>query len=169
MPTYRLRIIGAVLMSAAIAAGTVQDARAQRRFVFVGSEPQLAVPGLEIVTLRDTVQDACYLLFVMKGPAAVPQAPSLALDAAKAERDRKLAGLAGQFDRAQYTPAPGVPQASPLRYEWEAQKAQSDYERVLLDYHFKQLEDSIAQVAAGARLAVTGPAPCSAPAKTPDR
>jgi hypothetical protein len=158
-------MIGAVLMAAAVAAGAVQDAGAQQRFVLVGSEPQLALPGLEIVTIRDTVQDACYLLFVVKGrPAGLEQAP-LALEAAKAERDRKLAALAGQFDRAQYTPAPGVPQASPLRYEWEAQKAQSDYERALLDYHFKQLEDSIAQVAASARLAVTGPAPCSAPAK----
>jgi len=118
------------------------------------------VPGLQIVTLRDTAaQNACYTLFVVEAPPAASQPPPQAIDSAAAARDQRLQALSADFERAQYAPIPAVPSLNALQFELEAQKAQSDFTRAVLDYHFARLEELLAQLK-GSHVAVTGPGPC---------
>ena len=76
-------------------------ATAQARFDVAAEEVLPAVDGLRIVTVRDTVLNVCYALFVLdaRSPAARtanPGPPNIA--AAAGERDRRLSALARDFE-----------------------------------------------------------------------
>jgi len=160
----RLRNVLARFVLLLVPFGIAQPAlHGQQRFAMISREALPLVPGLQIVTLRDTAsQNACYTLFLVEAPAAASQAPPQTVESATAARDQRLQALAADFERAQFAPIPGVPSLNALQVELEAQRAQSDFNRAVLDYHFARLEESLAQLAKGSRLAVTGPASCPA-------
>ena len=89
-----------------------------------------------------------------------PPADLATLEAAAALRDYRLQELSTEFQRALFAPVPAVPAPNTLQYEWEGQKVQSEFERAFLRSEFARLEDWLAQIARGPRLAVSGPAPC---------
>jgi hypothetical protein len=156
-------LVGASVLCALFTGGA--ELRAQGRFVAVTRDAITAVPGLQIVTIRDTVQEACYVLFMIEGarPPTQPHAESATLEAAAALRDQRLWELSTDFERALYAPVPAVPAPNMLKYEWEGQKAQSEFDRAFLGSEFARLEDWLAQIAKAPRLAVSGPAPCGPP------
>ena len=122
-----------------------------------------AVPGLQIITIRDSVQEACYVLFMIEGARSAtiqPQADLANLEAAAARRDSRLQELSTSFEHALYAPIPAVPAPNMLKYEWEGQKAQSAFDQAFLASQLSRLEDWLVQIAQGPRLAVSGPAPC---------
>lgn len=155
-------LVGASALCALLTGGA--ELRAQGRFVAVTRDEITAVPGLQVVTIRDTVQEACYVLFMIEGarPPTIQPPEFATLEAAAALRDQRLQELSTEFERALYAPVPAVPAPNTLQYEWEGQKAQSDFDRAFLRSEFARLEDWLAQIAAGPRLAVSGPAPCGA-------
>ncbi len=137
--------------------------RAQNRFVAVAHDTIAVVPGLDVVTVRDTAQDVCYVLFTFEGDrsAAAPNAAASPA-AAAAERDRRLQDLAAEFDRSQYNVYPAVPPPNVLKYVFEAQKAESDADRAFIEAEVARIEQSLARLAKLPRIAVGGPAPCGA-------
>ena len=145
--------------------------RGQGRFVVVARDALPLVPGLSVVTVRDSVQEACYVLFLIEDahPAIARdrgELPTLA-DAA-ALREARLQELSAEFERMQYPISAGIPK-NPLKFVWEGQKIQNDFERAFLEREFALLEGWVAQIATGPRLAVSGPAPCTPPpAKSPE-
>jgi hypothetical protein len=154
-------LVGGSILCALLTGGA--ELGAQGRFAAVTRDTIAAVPGLQIVTIRDTVQEACYVLFMIEGPrlpTIQPHAESATLEAAAAFRDHQLQELSTEFERALYAPVPAVPAPNMLRYEWEGQKVQSEFDRAFLESQFARLEDWLAQIAKGPRLAVSGPAPC---------
>jgi hypothetical protein len=140
---------------------TASTAHAQR-FDAARREAVAAIPGLDVVTIRDTVLNACYTLFIME--SAVQPARPLRADPASVqdlanERDRRLAELLAEYERSQYATVPGFVVPS-LRFAWEGDKVQGEYERRLRDKEIDRLEEQLAHVASAPRLAVTGPVPC---------
>ena len=144
---------------------TASSAHAQR-FDAARRETVAAIQGLDVVTIRDTVLNACYTLFIME-PAVQPVRPVRAdpasLQDLAEERDRRLSGLLVEYERSQYAAVPGFPVPNPLRYAWEGNKVQGEYERRLRDKEINRLEEQLAHIASAPRLAVTGPVPCGAP------
>lgn len=161
----------AAVMLWAVAVGGAQQ-RTPGRFVAVTQDALPAMPGLQVVTIRDSVQDACYVLFVMEGehPASSGDQgePPPTLAAATALRDAKLQQLGVEFERTQYPIAAGIP-PNPLKFVWEGQKIQNDFERAFLEREFARLGAWVAQLGTGPRLAVSGPGPCSAPPPSKSR
>lgn len=157
-----MRAIAVGLLCALLTAGAI--AREQTRFEPTAREPVAAVPGLEVVTLRDAAANACYTLFIMRPDirAGIPAPTDAAtLRELAGARDRTLAMLSEQFERGQYGGVPGNLGANPLRYQWEGDKVQSEYERRVRQEEFGRLEALLAQIAAEPRIAVAGPAPCA--------
>ncbi|HEX5108268.1 MAG TPA: hypothetical protein VFV95_07475 [Vicinamibacterales bacterium] len=137
-----------------------------QRFDAARRETVAAIPGLDVVTIRDTVTNSCYTLFILE--PAIPRVPSVVPDQRSAqeladERDRRLAALLAEYERSQFAPVPGFPVPT-LRYGWEGNRVQSEYEQRLRDKEFSRLEEQITRLAAAPRLAVAGPSSCTAPA-----
>ena len=155
--TIRIAAWGAAVVLAASAPAHAQ------RFTAVGREAVTAIPGLEIVTLRDAVLNVCYTLFMLEptlqpSPVTIPDSRSL--QELADERDRRLAALLAEHERQQYAPVPGfVPNS--LRYAWEGTRVQGEFDRALRDKELNRLEEQLARLAAAPRLTVTGPAPCA--------
>jgi hypothetical protein len=144
---------------------TASTAHAQR-FDAARREAVAAIPGLDVIMIRDTVLNACYTLFVMEpvGESARPlRADPASIPDLANERDRRLAALLAEYEQSQYAAVPGFPVPNPLRYAWEGNKVQSEYERRLRDKEISRLEEQLAHMASTPRLAVTGPVPCGAP------
>ena len=155
---YGVAAIGA--WCAVLAAGaTVQ---AQTRFDSVAREAVPAVPGLEVVSVRDLALGSCYTLFLFQPQSSAPViAPldSATLDAAVAERDRRLDALSAGIQRlieAQRT----VTIPNPLRYQFEVEKALADFEQVARQAILARVDARLAEIAASPRLAVAGPSRC---------
>jgi hypothetical protein len=133
--------------------------RAQARFVAVGREAVAGASGLEVVTIRDQTLAACYTVFVMEAtPTQAPPVELTSIDAALAQRDRRLADLSGELERSLATATPGTLGPNVLRFEWEGQKAQADYERALREHEMARLEARL--IATARKMAVSGPSPC---------
>jgi hypothetical protein len=144
---------------------TASSAHAQR-FDAARRETVAAIQGLDVVTIRDTVLNACYTLFIMESvvqPVRPVRADPASLQDLAEERDRRLSALLVEYERSQYAAVPGFPVPNPLRYAWEGDKVQGEYERRLRDKETNRLEEQLAQIASAPRLAVTGPVPCGAP------
>jgi hypothetical protein len=163
-------IAGALCAMAAAATALQAQARFEilsRDAVAVSPAQAVAVPGLQIVTVRDNAIGACYTVFVMDPPRSAESAPRVdtsSVDAAAARRDRQLADLTGEFDRALASPTPGTLGPSSLRYELEGQKIQSDFDRTLREQDVARIERRLEQMAQLPRMAVSGPAACPKPA-----
>src|SRR3954470_4037240 len=103
MSRARKSLLGAGVLCAVVAWGA--PLRAQGRFVVVARDALAVVPGLTLVTIRDSVQEACYILFVIEdAPPAVTDRPGEppTLPAAAAIRDAQLQQLSAEFERTQY-------------------------------------------------------------------
>src|SRR5262245_30775724 len=66
-------------------------------------EPVAAIPGLDIVTIRDTATNTCYTLFILE--PSIQRVPSIVPDQRSAqeladERDRRLAALLADYERS---------------------------------------------------------------------
>ena len=159
------RIVAGVLC--ALLAGGAAIA-AETRFEVSSRETVAAVPGLQIVTVRDNVLKACYTLFIVEPvrQAGTATRTESTVPEAAAERDRQLSALSADYERALVAAMPGTLGPNALRYEWEGDKVQSDYELRLRERELTRLEEQIAQIATAPRLAVAGPAPCVAPPPT---
>ena len=144
----------AALLCGALLA-TVPSLSAQSRFEALKQDTVPEVAGLRVITLRDTLLDACYTLFMMEPvgpPAGAPQAPPIdearqqAIDRIRdaAERhDQQVAELSLQFQsKTGLTPEmariPGLAVARNVsladylvKYDVERMKADSEYEGVL--------------------------------------
>src|SRR5262245_24700776 len=121
----RLWVCGALLVGAA-------TLRAQSRFEALTHEPLAGPPGLEVVTVRDHLLNGCYTLFVTRSAplqTTAPVEPPSVADAA-AERDRRLSDLSASLEKALVNNVPGSLGPDMLKYEWEGQKVQSEFDRV---------------------------------------
>jgi hypothetical protein len=159
----RVQAAGVVLLGALVADGT--PVAAQGRFKAIAREAVAVTPHLQIVTVLDTVQSACYLLFVIE-----PDPPAgRHFDAARTDvqsavtlRDRRLAELNDAYEQGFRTLYPGTPPLSVLRFEWEGWKVQSEYERVVRENELAWLEEELERIAAAPAVTVSGPVPCGA-------
>jgi len=153
-------LIGVALLCA-IASGSAA-LQAQTRFTVLSRETVAIVPTLQVLTIRDAAQDSCYLLFTMDlalpAAARVPVQPSDVADAT-ARRDRRLADLNRAYEQNFGSQFVGGP-ANILPYQFEAQKIQTDFERVLRNEELTRLEAQLERMLAAPKVAVSGPAPC---------
>jgi hypothetical protein len=82
------------------------------------------------------------------------------VDDAIVQRDRRLSDLSAEFERSLSTATPGTLGPNVLKFEWDGQKVQSDYERALREHELARLE--VRLIAAARKVAVSGPSPCLA-------
>ena len=118
-----------------------------------------------IVTILDTVQDACYLLFQVEPKrTAVRRFDSTPSDvqSAAAVRDHQLAELNDTYEQGFKSLYPGTPPLSLLRFQWEGWKVQNEYDRVVRENELAWLEGVLDRIAAAPSVAVSGPVPCGA-------
>jgi hypothetical protein len=81
----RAGVLGALLVASA-------GVGAQDRFQLVTRDVVAAVPGLEIVRLRDSALSACYTLFIVRSPAAALVAPLVEPTSSMPPRPNAIAG-----------------------------------------------------------------------------
>ena len=165
----QLRIVstGAVCVLLAGAA----TVRAQGRFEALSRERVAGAADVEIITVRDKTLNTCYSLFLLNTatPALNPaQIAAPTAEDAAIERDHRLSELSTAFERARSSVVAGAPGPDWLKYQWEGQKAQNEFERVVREKNLARLETQIRQIAEAPKLAVSGPAPCSVRAPSPD-
>jgi hypothetical protein len=154
------RLIGAALLCAiATAPASLQ---AQSRFTLLSRETVAITPTLQVVTIRDAAQGSCYLLFTidlsLPSPTRVVAQPTDVAEAA-ARRDRRFAELNRAYEQSFGSLYVGTP-ANALPYQFEAQKIQMDFERVLREQELTRLEAQLERILTGPKVAVSGPAPC---------
>jgi len=133
--------------------------RAQVRFDAVAREAVAAVPGLEILSVRDQALGSCYTLFLFQPQSPAPvTAPvdSTTLDAAVAERNRRLDALSANLQRLVETQRV-VTVPNPLRYQFDGEKALADFEQVARETGLARVDARLAEIATTPRLAVAGP------------
>jgi len=140
--------------------------QAQARFDSVAREAVAEVPGLEVVSLRDQALGNCYTLFLFQPRSPAPVAApvdSAALDAAVAERDRRLDALSADLQRLVETQRV-VTTPNPLRYHFDGEKVLADFEYLVREAILARVDARLAEIATAPRLAVAGPVRClSAP------
>lgn len=145
--------VGAALMAGA-------SLHAQARFEALTHDQVAGAPGLEIVTVRDQALKVCYTLFVIDGaPPGQGALVEPVVDDAVAQRDRRLSDLSAEYERSLSTATPGTLGPNVLKFEWEGQKAQSDYERAVRERELARIEARL--IASARKLAVSGPSPCA--------
>jgi hypothetical protein len=158
-------VVGGLILGAAQIQG-----QTQARFQATSREVVGSAPGLQIVTVRDSMLNACYTVFVIDASSVASPAPAAAnIEDAARERDQRLSDLSAEFEHGLLGGVPATLTANPLRYQWEANKAQSDYERVVRQAEMARLSDQIAQLASAPRIAVAGPTACEKPSSAAPR
>jgi hypothetical protein len=161
-------LMGAGALCLLLAGGT--DIRAQGRFTAVARSDVESVPRLQIVTIRDTVQQACYIVFMTGGApktSGAPRGEPPPLEDPTAVRDRRLQELSTEFERALYASMPGTLGPNTFKFQWEGQKVLGEFERAFFEREFARLEDAVRQIETQPSLAVSGPVSCEArPAST---
>ena len=159
--TERRRTAAAIGASCALLAASTA-VQAQARFDSVARETVAAVPGLEVVSVRDLALGSCYTLFLFQPQSPAPvTAPvdSTTLDAAVAKRDRRLDALSADLQRLVETQRI-VTISNPLRYQFDGEKALADFERIAREAILARVDARLAEIAAAPRLAVAGPSRC---------
>jgi hypothetical protein len=162
--SWQQRNTGIGALCALLAIGTTLHAQA--RFEAMTRDAVAAVPGLEVVTIRDNAVNNCYTLFVIHPvrPAQnLDQVEPMSVEGAAAQRDHRLSELSAEFENALWAALPGTLGPDSLKYQWEGQKAQSEFERVLRETELAKLEAWLRPIADAPRLAVAGPGPCRTP------
>jgi hypothetical protein len=155
----RSLLYGIVLLYSTFSASPVLGA--ESRFKALATDS--LVPGLQIVTMLDTAQGACYLIFLTESDSPRERhftAQQSDVDRATTWRDRRLAELSQAYDQAFYAVYPGTPPINVLRFSWEAEKVQSEYERIVRENELAWFEEQLERIALLPRIAVSGPAPC---------
>jgi hypothetical protein len=137
--------------------------KAQARFDYVTREAVAAVPGLEVINVRDRAFGSCYTLFLfqpqlMASVTAPVDAQSVL--AAAAERDRRLDAVSAELHRLETTQKMVTVQ-NPLQQQLDGQKALADFEQVAREAILARIDARLAEIATAPRLAVAGPVPCS--------
>jgi hypothetical protein len=149
-----------VALCALFAAGVT--AQEQGRFDPVVREAVAAVPGLEVVSVRDRALGSCYTVFLFQPQSPAPitdPVDSLTLDAALGKRDRKLEALSADLQRLVETQRT-VTVPNPLRYHFDGLKALADYEQIAREAILARIDARLAEIAGAPRLAVAGPSRC---------
>jgi hypothetical protein len=153
-------VAATIAVSVLLAAGGV--VQAQTRFDSVTRDTVAALPGLEVVSVRDRALGDCYTLFLFQPPSPAPVvAPvdSTTLDAALAERDRRLDALSADLQRHVET-LRVVTVPSPLRYYFDGLKSLVDFEQLAQEAMLARVDARLAEIAMAPRLAVAGPVRC---------
>ena len=159
--TERRRTAAAIGASCALLAATTA-VQAQARFDSVAREAVAAVPGLEVVSVRDLALGSCYTLFLFQPQSPAPittPVDSMTLDAAVAERDRRLDALSADLQRLVETQRT-VTVPNPLRYQFDGEKALANFEQIAREAILARVDARLAEIAAAPRLAVAGPSRC---------
>jgi len=140
---------------------------AQARFEALSREGVAAVPGLQIVAVRDAALNICYTLFVLTPAQPAPARPDVrSVPDAAGARDQQLAAVLGEFERGLSSASPAMLVNNPLKFQWEAQNAQIEYEHALRQSELARVEEELAQIRDTPHLAVSGPVSCT-PAAAP--
>ena len=142
------------------------NARAQARFDAVDQSGISGVPGLRIITVRDKVLNACYLVFVGDSGSSATPRPRAAftdLEQARAARDTRLAELLRGFEQERGA-IPGTIIPDPLKYDWQASAAQLEFALLVIEQQFAQLEQELDRIAEASRSAMTAVSVACAPA-----
>ena len=165
-----LRLLGAAATLFAVLAGAA-SLDAQGRFTVLARDGVPSVPELRIMTIHDAAQNACYLLFVVDtaippGPGANLQPPDI--QQAAAARDRRLSELNNAYLQTFGSLYPGTP-ANILPFQFEAQKIESEFSRVVRENELAWLQDQLQRMSSAPKTAVSGPVPCEMPASPPPR
>jgi hypothetical protein len=158
-------VIGCALLSAA-------PVGAQTRFEAIAQSAIAGVPALQIVTIRDHVLNACYVVFVNEparpsGSAVATELPDV--QAAVTARDERLADLLRTFDQDRSVFA-GTISPNPFKYQWQADIAQQNLAWTVLARAFGRIEQRLDRLADAARIAIAVvPAACApvATSRTP--
>jgi len=137
---------------------------AQTRFEAIDHGAISAAPALQIVTIRDNLLKACYLVFVTE---LAPPSSSVAgtelpdILAAVTARDARLADLLRTFDQDRSVFA-GTISPNPFKYQWQADIAQQNLAWAVLGRAFGRLEQRLDRLADTARIALAVvPAACT--------
>ena len=143
---------------------------AQDRFQALAADTVSSTPDLQIITVRDSAQGACYLVFMMAPPPLPPRDRLQPADLAAAAmwRDRKLAEVSSVYEQSFGSQFVGTP-ANVMPYQFEAQKIEGEYQRLVRTTELAWFERQIERVMEAPRLAVSGPAPCGAAASARTR
>jgi hypothetical protein len=143
----------------------------QTRFEAVSRDNVAAIPELQVVAVRDGVLNVCYTLFIMQPsqPAGPASSEAASISEAARERDQRLSALTTEFERGISGGVPATIGSNPLKYQWEGDKVQSDYEHLVRRSEMARIEEQLAHIENAPRLAVAGPAPCGAPPASPPR
>lgn len=160
MREERPTVAAVVALCALFAAGVT--AQEQGRFDRVAREAVAAVPGLEVVSVRDRALGSCYTLFLFQPQLVAPvAAPSDAqtVVAAAAERDRRLDAVSAELHRLETTQKMVTVQ-NPLQHQLDGQKALADFEQVAREAILARVDARLAEIATAPRLAVAGPSRC---------
>jgi hypothetical protein len=155
---YGAAAIGA--LCALLAAGVT--AQAQGRFDPMAREAVAAVPGLEVVSVRDRALGTCYTLFLLQPQSVAPVTPPIdarTVVAAAAERDRRLDAVSAELHRLETTQKMVTVQ-NPLQHQLDGEKALADFEQVAREAILAKVDARLAEIAAAPRLAVAGPSRC---------
>lgn len=158
MSSHPRLIAGTVLCATLAVAASLH---AQTRFTMLSSEVVSVAPNLQVMTIRDVVQNSCYVLFVIEAPASTARRVGVqAADVAAAaqDRDQRLEALSRQYEQGFGSQFVGTP-ANLLPYQFEAQKIQSEFEHIVREQELARLEEQLQRVNA-TKIAVSGPAPC---------
>ena len=165
--TLRTAGVAAILC---LALGNAPFVSGQARFETLTRDAIPAVPGLQVVTVRDNALNACYIVFVMEprntiGTVARVEPPDIR-DAMQ-QLDRRLTELTTSFEqwRSEY---PGTMAPNTLRYEAEVTRAQHAFDLTVISALFDRLGDRLDGLAAQTRLSATAlPGPCVAAGAKP--
>lgn len=137
---------------------------AQTRFEAIDHGAISGAPPLQIVTIRDNVLKACYVVFVTE---VAPPSSSIVgaelpdIQAAVTARDERLADLLRAFDQDRSVFA-GTISPNPFKYQWQADIAQQNLAWAVLGRAFGRLEQRLDRLADAARIALSVvPAACT--------
>ena len=152
--------IANVLLALCFGVGSVA---AGSRFQAIAFESVPELPGLQVVTIRDNVSNACYTAFVTASTISREEAPrieAIDIERAAAARDRRLAELSASYQSQVWTVTPGIPPPNTMQYDWEAQQAQTAFLLFALDQSFARIADRLAHALSGPHFNVVSSGPC---------
>jgi len=136
-------------------------ASAQARFDAADATTVAGLPGLRIVSLRDTLRNRCYLAFVQDAaPSAAPAVEPPDVTGAAALRDRDLANLVHAYENDSSVYA-GTITPNPLKYEVLSQTTQLNFALTVVENLIARLEAQLDRVAAASKTLAVVPDACA--------
>ena len=152
------RMIAAGVIACLAIAAKIESG--QSRFEATDRTDLTGVPGLRIISVRDTVLKTCYTLFVVEAADAAGGGSRIEytdIGRAAAVRDQRLRELLVGFEHERGA-IPGTVLPNPLKYQWQADSAQIEFALSALNNAFARIEQEFIRAS---RTAVTAvPQPC---------